>query len=236
MSTRSIAIALHRKAELMQLSVTSPLRSLETGDCQSAAVRGQTEGLVWRFGVFLRECWRRMMVMHAAFEQAGNGARSRERSEERLRDEEAWSRMDDPSMIMKCVSIAALLTAVLWRGSVDHRVLLSFVMTVSAIAVITQAARAERRASIVLFLAIITILNPVLTVALPRHLYLWTDLTCLAVFIASLAFLRNKPVLSIGLSPAGPREASRYDLPNLPRFCPPPRRCAMPISESGLIT
>ena len=38
-----------------------------------------------------------MRVMHAAFEQAesGDGAGSRERGEERLRDEEAWSRMDD---------------------------------------------------------------------------------------------------------------------------------------------
>jgi hypothetical protein len=95
MSTRSIAIAPHLKAELMQLSVTGPLRSLETGDCQSAAVRGQTEGFVWRFGAFLRECWRRMMIMHGQFEQAGDGARSRERGEERLREEQAWSRMDD---------------------------------------------------------------------------------------------------------------------------------------------
>lgn len=36
-----------------------------------------------------------MMIMHTEFEQSGDGTRSRERSEERLRDEEAWSRMDD---------------------------------------------------------------------------------------------------------------------------------------------
>jgi len=50
-----------------------------------------------RFGASFRDCWRRMTVMHAAFEHAesGDGAGSRERSEERLRDEEAWSRMDD---------------------------------------------------------------------------------------------------------------------------------------------
>jgi hypothetical protein len=48
-----------------------------------------------------------------------------------------------------------------------------------------------------LFLAIITLFNPVLTASLPRHLYLWTDLTCLAAFVASLVFLKSKPVLSI---------------------------------------
>src|SRR5512146_1899461 len=102
-----------------------------------------------------------------------------------------------PTIIMKCLSIAGLLTAVSWRESADYRVLLSFVMTVSAIAVIVQAARAERRAWIVLFVAIITLFNPVLTVALPHRLYLWTDLTCLAAFVASLVFLKDKPVLSI---------------------------------------
>jgi hypothetical protein len=101
------------------------------------------------------------------------------------------------TMITKCVSIAALLAAVFWRGAVDYRVAVSFVTTVSAIAVITQAARAERRAWILLFFAVITILNPVLTVGLPSHLYLWTDLTCLAAFVASLVFLKNKPVLSV---------------------------------------
>jgi hypothetical protein len=50
-----------------------------------------------RFSASFRECWRKMSVMHAAFEHAesGDGAGSRGHNEERLRDEEAWSRMDD---------------------------------------------------------------------------------------------------------------------------------------------
>ena len=48
------------------------------------------------FGASFRdECWRKMRVMHAAFADAESdgGAGSREREEERLRDEEAWSQM-----------------------------------------------------------------------------------------------------------------------------------------------
>lgn len=102
-----------------------------------------------------------------------------------------------PTMIMKCVSIAALLTAVLWRGSVDYRVVLSFLMTVSAIAVIAQAVRAGKKFWLILFVMVITIFNPGMTGALSPHIYLWTDLTCLAAFVASLVFLKSKPVLSI---------------------------------------
>lgn len=36
-----------------------------------------------------------MRVMNAEFEQSGDGTRSRERSQERLRDEQAWLRMDN---------------------------------------------------------------------------------------------------------------------------------------------
>ncbi len=102
-----------------------------------------------------------------------------------------------PTMIMKCISITALLTALLWSASLDYRVLLSFVITVSAVAVITQAARARKRAWMILFVVIATLFNPVLTGALPRQLYLWTDLACLAAFAASLVVLKNDPILSI---------------------------------------
>jgi hypothetical protein len=102
-----------------------------------------------------------------------------------------------PTMIMKIVSIASLLTAVLWSGSHDYRALLSFVITVSAVAVIVQASRAGKRSWVIVFTIIATFLNPALTGSLPRHLYLWIDLTCAAVFIASLIMLKSKPLLSI---------------------------------------
>jgi hypothetical protein len=55
------------------------------------------EGFNRRFSSFFREYWRRMQVMNAAFAhtQAGDGSGSRARTEERLRDEDAWSLMDD---------------------------------------------------------------------------------------------------------------------------------------------
>lgn len=50
-------------------------------------------------GVFslLRECWRRMGLMKHSFEHAelSDGTGSRERSDDRHRDEEDWSRMED---------------------------------------------------------------------------------------------------------------------------------------------
>lgn len=55
---------------------------------------GMDEGYGNRFAAFLRKIWWSMIVMKKNFEHAGDGLRSRERSAERLRDEEAWSRMD----------------------------------------------------------------------------------------------------------------------------------------------
>jgi hypothetical protein len=46
---------------------------------------------------FVGECWQKMKIMNEEFEQseAGDDRRSREAAEERVRDEQAWSRMDD---------------------------------------------------------------------------------------------------------------------------------------------
>ena len=43
------------------------------------------------------ECWQKMKIMNAEFEQSesGDGLRSRGAREERVRDEDAGSRMDD---------------------------------------------------------------------------------------------------------------------------------------------
>lgn len=50
-----------------------------------------------RVSAFVRDCWWKVTVMHEAFEQSesAEGQQSRERSEERGRDEEAWARMDN---------------------------------------------------------------------------------------------------------------------------------------------
>lgn len=64
------------------------------------AVRQQYESVSRRFVGLFRECWLRMKFMNAEFErfeeaETSDGIRSRGRNEERLRDELAWSRMDD---------------------------------------------------------------------------------------------------------------------------------------------
>jgi hypothetical protein len=93
----SIASLPHPPDKFLRPSVQSALPSVRMRVWQGAVMRRQPEALTRRFGAFFLECWRRMRVMKAAFEQAesGDGTRSRERSEERLRDEQAWSRMDD---------------------------------------------------------------------------------------------------------------------------------------------
>jgi len=71
--------------------------SLREPCCEVAVMRRQPESFTRRAGTFVRECWRKMKVMNTAFKQEElcDGARSHERSDERLRDELAWSRMDD---------------------------------------------------------------------------------------------------------------------------------------------
>lgn len=83
--------------KFLQPAVQIALPSVRMRVWQSALKRRQPEAFTRRFGGFFLECWRAMRAMHAAFEQAesADGTRSRGRSDERLRDEQAWSRMDD---------------------------------------------------------------------------------------------------------------------------------------------
>lgn len=98
---------------------------------------------------------------------------------------------------MKWLSVVTLLVAVLWRSSVDYRFVTAFVVTIGAVAVITQAARERRYIWVAVFVTVATLLNPIFTGALPRHLSLWTDVVSLAAFAASLLLLKSKPILSI---------------------------------------
>lgn len=98
---------------------------------------------------------------------------------------------------MKWLCVATLLIAVLWRSSLDYRFVVAFVVTIGAMAVVTQAARERKYIWVAVFVTIATLLNPIFTGALPRHLYLWTDVMSLAAFAASLLLLKSKPILSI---------------------------------------
>ncbi len=64
---------------------------------QGSATSPRPTALPHRYGGFFRECWRRMKAMNDDFRESnsGDGALSRKRNEERLEDEQAWSRLDD---------------------------------------------------------------------------------------------------------------------------------------------
>ncbi len=81
----------------IRLLVQDALPPERKRDCRDALTRRQPENFTRRANTFFRKCWRSMKIMNTAFEQeeSGNGARSRERSDARLRDEEAWLRMED---------------------------------------------------------------------------------------------------------------------------------------------
>lgn len=99
--------------------------------------------------------------------------------------------------ILKCVAIAALLTSVACSASVGYRAVLAFIVTVCAIAVLTQAVRSKQPSWVALFAMVATLLNPALTGFMQHSTFIWTDVACLVAFIASLIFVKNQPVLSI---------------------------------------
>jgi len=70
-------------------------RKLDVG--HGALMRQPPEGFTFdrRLAAFAHKLWRATRVMNADFKRAGDATRSRERSAERLRDEQAWSRLDD---------------------------------------------------------------------------------------------------------------------------------------------
>jgi hypothetical protein len=92
---------------------------------------------------------------------------------------------------MKWVSIAALLLllAMLWRSSSsDYRtVVAAFGVWAGAIVVFVQAVGTGNYVWLVTFLAAGALFNSVLPIMLPRNVFLWLDLTCLAMFLVSLA-------------------------------------------------
>ncbi len=98
--------------------------------------------------------------------------------------------------IMKWVSIAALLGALLWP-SASYRILLEFVVCASAILVLLQAWGRGKYLWGTGFIAIAGLFNPIAPAVLPRQMLVWLDLVCLAMFVLSLAALRTGPRLSM---------------------------------------
>lgn len=83
--------------ELIPPYASKPFRCLRKQDGHSSLIGNRPEAFNLPFSVFFRERWQRIGIMNHAFEQSesGAGVQSQERSEERLHDEQSWSRMDD---------------------------------------------------------------------------------------------------------------------------------------------
>ncbi len=99
--------------------------------------------------------------------------------------------------IMKWVSVAVLLLAVLRLPSESFQVLLEIVVCVSGLLVVTQAVRRAKYFWASGFLEIAVFFNPVLPIALSRRIFLCLDWVCLAPFLLSLAALKRQPTLSM---------------------------------------
>ncbi|HWR15430.1 MAG TPA: DUF6804 family protein [Terriglobales bacterium] len=99
--------------------------------------------------------------------------------------------------IVKYLSIVALLIAVLWRGSLDYRLILAFVVCWGAIIVVRQAFRSHCYGWAFGFFLIAILFNPIWIFRFPAGVTLWVDVVCLTAFAASLILLKSQPVLSI---------------------------------------
>lgn len=99
--------------------------------------------------------------------------------------------------IMKWVSIAVLLAAVLRLPSTNYQILLEMVVCVSGLLVVTQAVLRGKYFWAAGFVAIVALFNPVVPVALSRRGFLLLDLVCLVTFLVSLGALQRQPRLSI---------------------------------------
>jgi len=93
--------------------------------------------------------------------------------------------------------VGVLLMAVLPHPSATYQVVLEFVVCISGLLVLWEAARAGKYLWLVTFGVIAILFNPAVPVALSRKAFLWLDLACILIFLASLATLHVRPRLSM---------------------------------------
>lgn len=112
--------------------------------------------------------------------------------------------------IMKCTSLVALIGALeFWRPAGGYEIMLQFVVCVSAILVAFQAARSHKQLWAIAFAGLAVLFNPVVTVPLSKSVFLWINIVCLTMFLASLKVLKTAPKLSIpSITYPGPRSRS----------------------------
>jgi hypothetical protein len=112
--------------------------------------------------------------------------------------------------VMKLVSIAALvLAAFFWRSSANFQTVVQFLVCGAAAMVVIQAARARKYLWAAAFFVVAALFNPLVPLALPGSIFIWVDLLCLTMFLASTAYLQTSPRLTIAsVTNPGPRSES----------------------------
>jgi Family of unknown function (DUF6804) len=103
------------------------------------------------------------------------------------------------TQVMKWVSIAALLVAVLfWNSGANYQLELNLVVSVAAVVVLVQAFQAKKYGWAACFLVIAVLFNPALPVfRLAGGVGLALVVLSIAPFAISLIALRPHPLLSI---------------------------------------
>jgi len=99
--------------------------------------------------------------------------------------------------LMKCFSITALALGLFWSSSAGFRIGVGAVVFVAALVVTTQAFRTGKFLWWVASVAVAVLFNPVAPLTFSRRIFLGLDCVSIAVFLASLLFLRWQPVLSM---------------------------------------
>jgi hypothetical protein len=112
--------------------------------------------------------------------------------------------------IMKWTSLVALIGALFfWRPAGGYAIMLQFVVCLSAILVALQAARSGKQLWAIAFAGLAVLFNPVVTVPVSPSVFLWINVLCLAMFLASLKVLKTAPKLSMpSITYPGPRSQS----------------------------
>lgn len=112
--------------------------------------------------------------------------------------------------IMKWTSLIALIGALFfWRPASGYATMLQFVICLSAILVAFQAARSGKLLWAIAFAGLVLLFNPVVAVPVSRGVFLWINLLCFTMFLASVKFLKTAPKLSMpSITYPGPRSQS----------------------------
>ena len=99
--------------------------------------------------------------------------------------------------IMRLVSIALLLGAMLWRPSSGYQVVLHFIVCATALVVMVQSYRLDKVRWSFAFAVIAALFNPVTSPEFPAAIFLLLEAICIGLFAVSLYALRTQSQLAM---------------------------------------